>query len=27
MLNKADTHNLEEFGSYSTYYAPEGRLS
>jgi protein-tyrosine kinase len=27
VLNKADTRNLEEFGSYSTYYAPEGRPS
>lgn len=25
LLNKADTRNLEEFGSYSTYYAPAGR--
>jgi protein-tyrosine kinase len=27
LLNKADTRNLEEFGSYSAYYAPEGRLN
>jgi protein-tyrosine kinase len=25
LLNKADTRNLEEFGSYSAYYAPEGQ--
>jgi protein-tyrosine kinase len=25
LLNKADTRNLEEFGSYSAYYAPEGK--
>ncbi len=27
LLNKADARNVEEFGSYSTYYAPEGRLN
>ncbi len=27
LLNKADTRNAEEFVSYSTYYAPEGRLN